>query len=154
MGNVPPPVPVIFAGAEMAIEPDPVPILVISWPVTVMLPPSEARNWSVLSWTLAQVKAVEGFMTAASPGLVPVFQNNRHYPTYEAYVEAIAAAMQAEYEAIVGAGFVLQLDCPDLAMAHHTSFQDLSESDFLTFTRERARIGVNLCRIRCVIDQA
>jgi len=80
---------------------------------------------------LAQVNAVEGFMTAASPGLVPVFQNNRHYPSHEAYVEAIAAAMQPEYEAIVAAGFVLQLDCPDLAMAHHTSFQDLSEADFL-----------------------
>jgi 5-methyltetrahydropteroyltriglutamate--homocysteine methyltransferase len=84
-----------------------------------------------LKAALAQVGAVEGFMTAASPGLVPVFQNNRHYPTYEAYVEAIAAAMQPEYEAIVAAGFVLQLDCPDLAMAHHTSFQDLSEADFL-----------------------
>ena len=60
-------------------------------------------------------------MTAASPGLVPVFQNNRYYPTHEAYVEAIADAMQQEYEAIVAAGFVLQLDCPDLAMAHHTS---------------------------------
>jgi 5-methyltetrahydropteroyltriglutamate--homocysteine methyltransferase len=80
---------------------------------------------------LAPVNAVEGFMTAASPGLVPVFQNNRHYPSHEAYVEAIAAAMQPEYEAIVAAGFVLQLDCPDLAMAHHTSFQDLNEADFL-----------------------
>src|SRR6266478_3483866 len=84
-----------------------------------------------LKAALSQVKAVEGFMTAASPGLVPVFQNNRHYPSHEAYVEAIAAAMQQEYEAIVEAGFVLQLDCPDLAMAHHTSFQDLSEADFL-----------------------
>ena len=90
-----------------------------------------AEDLANLKAGLAQVSAVEGFMTAASPGLVPVFQNNRHYPTYEAYVEAIAAAMQQEYEAIVGAGFVLQLDCPDLAMAHHTSFQDLSESDFL-----------------------
>jgi 5-methyltetrahydropteroyltriglutamate--homocysteine methyltransferase len=80
---------------------------------------------------LDQVSAVEGFMTAASPGLVPVFQTNSHYPTHEAYVEAIAAAMQEEYEAIVDAGFVLQLDCPDLAMAHHTSFQDLDEADFL-----------------------
>jgi len=80
---------------------------------------------------LAQVSVAEGFMTAASPGLVPVFQNNRHYPSHEAYVEAIAAAMQEEYEAIVEAGFVLQLDCPDLAMAHHTSFQDLNEADFL-----------------------
>jgi 5-methyltetrahydropteroyltriglutamate--homocysteine methyltransferase len=84
-----------------------------------------------LRGALGQVKAVEGFMTAASPGLVPVFQTNRHYPSHEAYVEAIAAAMQQEYEAIVAAGFVLQLDCPDLAMAHHTSFQDLSETDFL-----------------------
>jgi 5-methyltetrahydropteroyltriglutamate--homocysteine methyltransferase len=84
-----------------------------------------------LKAALAQVSAVEGFMTAASPGLVPVFQNNRYYPTYEAYVEAIAAAMQPEYEAIVGAGFVLQLDAPDLAMAHHTSFQELGEADFL-----------------------
>ena len=80
---------------------------------------------------LDEVEATEGFMTAASPGLVPVFQNNSFYPSHEAYVEAIAAAMQEEYEAIVGAGFVLQLDCPDLAMAHHTSFQELSEDDFL-----------------------
>jgi 5-methyltetrahydropteroyltriglutamate--homocysteine methyltransferase len=80
---------------------------------------------------LAQVQVVEGFMTAASPGLVPVFQSNRHYPSHEAYVEAIAAAMQDEYEAIANAGFVLQLDCPDLAMARHTSFQELGESEFL-----------------------
>jgi 5-methyltetrahydropteroyltriglutamate--homocysteine methyltransferase len=73
----------------------------------------------------------EGFMTAASPGLVPVFQNNSFYPSHEAYVEAIAAAMQEEYEAIADAGFVLQLDCPDLAMARHTSFQELSEAEFL-----------------------
>src|SRR6185295_9960386 len=90
-----------------------------------------AQDLANLKAALGQVKAVEGFMTAASPGLVPVFQNNRHYPTYEAYVEAVAAAMQQEYEAIVAAGFVLQLDCPDLAMAHHTSFQDLSEAEFL-----------------------
>jgi 5-methyltetrahydropteroyltriglutamate--homocysteine methyltransferase len=84
-----------------------------------------------LKAALAQVNVTEGFMTAASPGLVPVFQNNSHYPSHEAYVEAVAAAMQEEYEAIVAAGFVLQLDCPDLAMARHTSFQDLNEADFL-----------------------
>ena len=94
-----------------------------------------AEDLANLKAALGQVNAVEGFMTAASPGLVPVFQNNRYYPTYEAYVEAIAAAMQPEYEAIVKAGFVLQLDCPDLAMAHHTSFQDLSEADFLRRAR-------------------
>ena len=90
-----------------------------------------AQDLANLRAALAGVSVAEGFMTAASPGLVPVFQTNRYYPTHEAYVEAIAAAMQQEYEAIVEAGFVLQLDCPDLAMAHHTSFQDLSETDFL-----------------------
>jgi 5-methyltetrahydropteroyltriglutamate--homocysteine methyltransferase len=84
-----------------------------------------------LKAALAGSGATEGFMTAASPGLVPVFQINRHYPSHEAYVEAIAAAMQEEYEAIVAAGFMLQLDCPDLAMAHHTSFQELDEAAFL-----------------------
>jgi len=84
-----------------------------------------------LRTALDQTTVTEGFMTAASPGLVPVFQTNSYYPSHEAYVEAIAVAMQEEYEAIAEAGFVLQLDCPDLAMARHTSFQELSEEDFL-----------------------
>ncbi len=71
------------------------------------------------------------FMDSASPGVVSAFQTNRYYPSHEAYVEAIANAMQEEYEAIVAAGFLLQLDCPDLAMARHTGFQDLSEAQFL-----------------------
>jgi 5-methyltetrahydropteroyltriglutamate--homocysteine methyltransferase len=75
--------------------------------------------------------AHEAFMNAASPGVVSAFQPNEYYPTHAAYVEAIAAAMREEYEAIVAAGFVLQVDCPDLAMARHTGFQDLSEAQFL-----------------------
>jgi 5-methyltetrahydropteroyltriglutamate--homocysteine methyltransferase len=90
-----------------------------------------ARDIANLRDALAEVRVAEGFMTAASPGLVPVFQTNRYYPTHEAYVEAIAAAMQEEYEAVVNAGFILQLDCPDLAMARHTSFQELDETEFL-----------------------
>jgi 5-methyltetrahydropteroyltriglutamate--homocysteine methyltransferase len=84
-----------------------------------------------LRFALGETRATEGFITAAAPGLVPVFQTNRHYPSHEAYVQAIAAAMREEYEAIANAGLVLQLDCPDLAMARHTTFQELSESDFL-----------------------
>jgi 5-methyltetrahydropteroyltriglutamate--homocysteine methyltransferase len=76
-------------------------------------------------------RAHEAFMNSASPGVVSAFQPNKYYPTHEAYVEAIGAAMQEEYEAIVKAGLVLQLDCPDLAMARHTGFQDLSEAEFL-----------------------
>jgi 5-methyltetrahydropteroyltriglutamate--homocysteine methyltransferase len=72
-----------------------------------------------------------GFMNAASPGLITAFQVNRHYPSHEAYLADLADAMRAEYEAIVDAGFDLQLDCPDLAMSRHTGFQDLSEEDFL-----------------------
>ena len=71
------------------------------------------------------------FMNAASPGVVAAFQPNRYYPSHEAYIEAIAAAMREEYEAIVAAGINLQVDCPDLAMAHHTGFQDLSEAEFI-----------------------
>jgi 5-methyltetrahydropteroyltriglutamate--homocysteine methyltransferase len=54
------------------------------------------------------------FMTAASPGVIALFQPNQYYASTEAYLEALAEAMREEYEAIVGAGFVLQLDCPDL----------------------------------------
>ena len=75
--------------------------------------------------------AHEAFMNAASPGVVAAFQPNQYYPTHAAYVEAIAAAMREEYEAIVAAAFLLQVDCPDLAMARHTGFQELSEGQFL-----------------------
>lgn len=70
-------------------------------------------------------------MNAASPGLITAFQVNRHYPSHEAYLADLADAMREEYETIVGAGFDLQLDCPDLAMSRHTGYQDLSEDEFL-----------------------
>jgi 5-methyltetrahydropteroyltriglutamate--homocysteine methyltransferase len=73
----------------------------------------------------------ETFMNAASPGVISAFQSNRYYASHEAYVDAIAAAMKPEYDAVVAAGFILQLDCPDLAMARHTGFQELGEAEFL-----------------------
>ena len=76
-------------------------------------------------------KPVEAFLNAASPGVVASFLPNRYYPSHEAYIEAIGEAMQEEYAAITGAGFLLQIDCPDLAMSRHTGFQDLSEAEFL-----------------------
>jgi len=81
---------------------------------------------------LGAVDATEGFLNAASPGVVASFQPNRHYPSHEAYIEAVAEVMQPEYEAIAGAGLLLQVDCPDLAMSRHTGFQDLTEQEFLT----------------------
>jgi 5-methyltetrahydropteroyltriglutamate--homocysteine methyltransferase len=65
---------------------------------------------------LSTVEATDAFMTAASPGVVWNFLENDYYPTDEAYVFAIAEAMRPEYQAIVNAGLVLQLDAPDLAM--------------------------------------
>jgi 5-methyltetrahydropteroyltriglutamate--homocysteine methyltransferase len=80
---------------------------------------------------LASSSATEGFLNAASPGVVSSFQPNRYYPSHEAYIEALVAALQPEYEAIANAGLLLQIDCPDVAMSRHTGFQDLSEADFL-----------------------
>ena len=76
-------------------------------------------------------RPAEAFLTAASPGVVASFLPNEYYRSHENYVAAIAGAMREEYAAIVAAGFVLQIDCPDLAMSRHTAFQDLSESEFL-----------------------
>lgn len=74
---------------------------------------------------------VAAFMNAASPGLITAFQPNAHYPSHEAYLADLVDAMRPEYEAIIAAGFDLQLDCPDLAMSRHTGYQDLSEDEFL-----------------------
>jgi 5-methyltetrahydropteroyltriglutamate--homocysteine methyltransferase len=74
--------------------------------------------------------AAEVFMTAASPGVVSIFLANEYYPSREKYLEAIARVMKDEYEAIHAAGFVLQLDCPDLAMSRHNRFPDMSLAEF------------------------
>jgi 5-methyltetrahydropteroyltriglutamate--homocysteine methyltransferase len=70
---------------------------------------------------IANLKASAGgaevFMTAASPGIIAGYMPNEYYPSDEAYIFALADAMKQEYETIVGAGIVLQLDCPDLTSA-------------------------------------
>jgi 5-methyltetrahydropteroyltriglutamate--homocysteine methyltransferase len=87
---------------------------------------------------LAQVRAEEGFLTAASPGVISLFFRNEHYASEEQYLYAIAEAMRAEYETIVDAGFVLQLDCPDLGMGRHIQHADLSLADW----RKKAQLHV------------
>ncbi|MGH7932052.1 MAG: cobalamin-independent methionine synthase II family protein [Candidatus Binataceae bacterium] len=83
-----------------------------------------------LKAALAGVKAEEAFISAASPGVVSFFLSNNYYPTHEAYIRAIAEAMKVEYDAIHAAGFILQVDCPDLAMSRHIQFKDLSTAEF------------------------
>ena len=77
------------------------------------------------------VQPVGAFMNAASPGVVAVFQKNEFYSSEDAYIEAVAEALRPEYEAIVAAGFGLQLDSPDLAMSRHLIYARLDETDFV-----------------------
>jgi 5-methyltetrahydropteroyltriglutamate--homocysteine methyltransferase len=100
-------------------------------PIKVIERESLQKDLANLKAAAARHGAQQAFMNSASPGVVSAFQPNQYYPTHEAYVEALAAAMREEYEAIVGAGLVLQVDCPDLAMARHTGFQNLTEAEFL-----------------------
>lgn len=73
---------------------------------------------------LASSGAQEGFMNAASPGVIAVFQPNEYYANDEDYLQALAEVMKVEYEKITEAGLILQVDCPDLAMGRHIRFRD------------------------------
>jgi 5-methyltetrahydropteroyltriglutamate--homocysteine methyltransferase len=81
---------------------------------------------------LSRTEPVEGFLNAASPGVLINFIPDRYYNREEAYLAALADAMQAEYEAIAGAGFVLQIDAPDIAMTRNTRHAGKSDDDFVT----------------------
>ena len=72
-------------------------------------------------------------MTAPSPGIIAAAMKNEYYDTEEAYLAALAAALRIEYETIVANGFLLQLDCPDLALERHLSYNERPLSDFLGF---------------------
>jgi 5-methyltetrahydropteroyltriglutamate--homocysteine methyltransferase len=76
---------------------------------------------------------VEPFLTAPSPGIVAAAVRNEYYDTEDAYLAALGRALQVEYETIVKQGFLLQIDCPDLALERHISFQDRPLSHFLDF---------------------
>jgi 5-methyltetrahydropteroyltriglutamate--homocysteine methyltransferase len=85
---------------------------------------------------------VEAFLTAPSPGIVVAAIRNEHYDTEDAYLAAVGRALQVEYEAIAAQGFLLQLDCPDLALEHHISFAERPLGDFLDFV-ERVVATIN-----------
>lgn len=78
-------------------------------------------------------KFAEPFMTAPSPGIIASAMLNEYYENYEKYVNAVASALTTEYEYIVSQGFILQVDCPDLAMERHTSYADRPLTDFLAY---------------------
>jgi len=88
---------------------------------------TDLRN---LQGAVAAAHPSAAFMNAASPGVIALFQPNDYYRTQDEYLEALAAALQAEYEGIVRAGILLQIDAPDLAMGRHTMYRDRSLEEF------------------------
>jgi 5-methyltetrahydropteroyltriglutamate--homocysteine methyltransferase len=80
---------------------------------------------------LAAHGSPSGFMNAASPGVVALFHPNDFYRNEDTYLEALAEAMRPEYEAIVEAGLILQIDSPDLGLGRHMMFKGRSDGDYL-----------------------
>lgn len=77
----------------------------------------------------------QAFVSAPSPGIIAAAMQNEYYADLEAYINAVAEALRTEYAAITAAGFLLQVDAPDLALERHTLFQDKPLEDFLVFVR-------------------
>lgn len=88
------------------------------------------RDLTHLAAAAARAKPADVFMTAPSPGILTRFVINLHYPNEDAYVEALAEVMRVEYQAIVNAGFVLQIDCPDLGSCRNNQYRDLTDDQF------------------------
>jgi 5-methyltetrahydropteroyltriglutamate--homocysteine methyltransferase len=94
------------------------------------------RDTANLRAAIEKFHPVEAFMNGASPGVLVNYLPNMYYPDDDAYRDALVSAMRPEYEAIHEAGFILQLDCPDLAGSRHTDQQDLSDAEFLAFAEK------------------
>jgi 5-methyltetrahydropteroyltriglutamate--homocysteine methyltransferase len=88
------------------------------------------RDIAHMAAAVAAAKPIEAFMTAPSPGTLTRFIVDTHYKDEDAYVAALADAMRTEYQAIVGAGFLLQIDCPDLASARNNQYGHMSDEQF------------------------
>ncbi len=75
-------------------------------------------------------KVTEFFMNAPSPGIIATTMLNAHYDSHQTYLDAIAREMKVEYKKVVDAGFVLQIDAPDMAMERVLLYQDMSDSEY------------------------
>lgn len=80
------------------------------------------------------------FMNAPTPGIIALFQPNEYYATRDEYLEALAEAMRPEYEAIVAAGLILQLDSPDLGLGRHTLYKERSEDEYLALAAQHVEV--------------
>jgi 5-methyltetrahydropteroyltriglutamate--homocysteine methyltransferase len=107
-------------------------------PISVRDPGAAQTDVDNLKAATAKVAVEDVFISAASPGVISLFFRDDHYGSHEAYLFAIADAMRHEYETVARAGFILQLDCPDLAMGRHIQFAGLGLEDF----RKMARLHI------------
>jgi 5-methyltetrahydropteroyltriglutamate--homocysteine methyltransferase len=101
------------------------------------------RDLAHLKAIVDKAKPAEAFMTAPSPGILTRFIINLHYPTEEAYVGALADVLKVEYRAIIDAGFVLQIDAPDLGSARNNQYRHLSDDEFRSKIAERNIAALN-----------
>lgn len=98
------------------------------------------RDIAAMQAAMAAAGYTEGFLNSASPGVIALFQPSDYHPTIEAYLADIAEGMRVEYEAIVAAGLILQIDAPDLGLGRHMMYADLSDEAFL----RRAELHVEI----------
>jgi len=101
------------------------------------------RDIAHLKAAAAKAKPTEVFMTAPSPGILTRFIINLHYPNEDAYLAALADVLKVEYRAIVEAGFVLQIDAPDLGSARNNQYRHLTDEEFRSKIAERNIAALN-----------
>jgi 5-methyltetrahydropteroyltriglutamate--homocysteine methyltransferase len=89
---------------------------------------------------IAAAKPLEGFINTASPGTIALFQPNDFYPTQDAYLEAVAEGMRAEYEGLTQAGLLIQIDAPDMAMGRHTMYRSRTTGEFISLAARHVEV--------------
>ncbi len=102
------------------------------------------RDIAHLKAAAEKAKPTEVFMTAPSPGILTRFIINLHYPSEDAYLAALAEVLKVEYRAIVEAGFVLQIDAPDLGSARNNQYRHLTDDEFRSKIAERNIAALNV----------
>ena len=118
-----------------------------------------APNYHELDRDIANLKAAmdkhgvqRGFMNAASPGVVALFMPNDHYQSRSHYLQALAEILSVEYQRICAAGLDVQIDCPDLALARHMLFNELSDDEFVRVIAEQVE-ALNHALARVPVEQ-
>lgn len=93
-----------------------------------------------LQTAVDQHRPAGAFMNAASPGVIALFQPDRFYGDPDTYLEALAEAMRPEYEAIVAAGFILQIDSPDIGVGRHMTFKGATDAEYLVVVERHIEV--------------